>query len=145
MKPIVKEIAIVLLTFIIIVLGFGIILYDYIPTKQPEITISKYEPSNEVKEALKEIATSETTNVILTYEVTDSDLSVYETTKSYDKGKANPFSSFSSTETTNGGVTTNNNNSSNGATNNNDNNSNKNTVNSNENTTNTFYEKNDTK
>ena len=59
MKPIVKEIAIMLLIFIIVVLGFGIILYDYIPTKEVEISELKYEPSNQVKEALKEIATSE--------------------------------------------------------------------------------------
>lgn len=144
MKPIIKEIAIMLLTLIIIVLIFGILLYDYIPMKQVEVSISKYEPSNDVKEALEEIATSETTNVILTYEVTDSDLSVYETTKSYNKGKANPFSSFASediTTTENGGITTNNNNS--GTTNNNNNNTS--SINSEQSTTNTFYEKNDTK
>ena len=142
MKPIVKEIAIMLLIFIIVVLGFGIILYDYIPTKEVEISELKYEPSNQVKEALKEIATSETTNVILTYEVTDSDLSIYESTKSYDKGKANPFSTYSTINTTteSGGVTTNNNNSGTAG-----NNSTASSTNSEQSTTNTFYEKNDTK
>ena len=134
MKSVIKEIAITLLIFVIVVLALFIVVYDYIPTADTEITISKYEPSDDVKEALEEIASSETTNVILTYEVTDSDLDIYETTKSYDKGKANPFASFgeggASTET----VTDNNNNSNNGTTNNN-----------NENKTNTFYEQDNTK
>ena len=109
MKPIVKEILITLLLFIVILLVFGVLLYDYIPLNQVIPKVSEYHASDEVKKELKEIAVEDTSNVILTYEITDSDLGVYETTKSYDKGKANPFSSYNGQTTTTGSGVTNNN------------------------------------
>lgn len=110
MKPTIKRVLIGILLFVVILLFFGVLLYDYIPLNQTIPSVSEYEAPEEVKAQLKEIATEDTSNVILTYEVSDSDLGVYEDTKSYDKGKANPFSSYMSNS---GSVTSNN---ANGAT-----------------------------
>lgn len=151
MKPNIKEISIFVLVIIAILLLFGVLLYDYIPINQVIPTISEYDAPNEVKEQLKEIATEDTSDIVLTYEVTESDLGVYENTKNYDKGKVNPFSSYSSEQTTETqtGVTTNNSNGSSNSQTTNLNNQgstqSSTTSNNSSKNTNTFYEDNGTK
>jgi len=134
MKPVVKEISIILLVSIAVLLVFGILLYDYIPLNHVVPTISEYKVPEQVKEQLKEIATEDTSDIILTYEISESDLGVYENTKSYDKGKVNPFSTYSSGQADNA---TNDTSGQQSTTQNN----NGNTSNSSQNT-NTFYEDN---
>lgn len=92
-KSIIKEILIILFLAVAIVLLLGIILYDYNPTsKTVPSKVEAYVLPEEVHEELNETLTvSETQSIIKTYKVDGHDLKVYSSTKSYDKGKPNPF------------------------------------------------------
>ena len=93
-KTIAKEAGIVILLLIVIALILGILFYDYIPTnKTVPIKIEAYTLPDDIKEELKS-STTEEQNIVRTYYVDSSDLSVYESTKDYDKGKANPFGDY---------------------------------------------------
>ena len=116
-KKVIKEIGLVLLLLIAIILVFTIIFYDYIPNnKTVPVKIQAYNIPEDIQNELKESFT-EGENIVKTYYIDDTDLNSYESTKDYDKGKANPFADYSTENTQNNE----NNNSSN---NNNSNNSN---------------------
>ena len=90
LKSVIKEIFIILLLSIAILLILGILFYDYIPINKVVPEKEAYTTPEEVKNEIdEEIAESE--KIEVTYEVTDSDLNVYEQTGSYSEGKANPF------------------------------------------------------
>jgi hypothetical protein len=99
-KSIIKEIAIVLLLLAVMILIFGIIFYDYIPTnKTVPAKVQAYQPSNEIQNELKDSLNTETQNIVKTYTIDSSDLSLYESTDNYDKGKRDPFYSYNTTAT----------------------------------------------
>ena len=105
-KDVVKEIVIALLLLVVIVLLFGILLYDYFPKSVTvPAKIQAYELPQEVQEELKETMEQESQNIIKTYYIDSSSLSVYEYTDSYDKGKVDPFTSYK-TETSNSSQST---------------------------------------
>ena len=95
MKSIIKEIFIILLLCIAICLIFGIVFYEYIPnSKVVPSTVEAYVTSNTIKDEIsQEIVNYPKQNY--TYEITNSDLTLYKELDSYDQGKANPFSTYS--------------------------------------------------
>ena len=109
-KAIIKEVFIMLLLCVAIVLVFGVIFYDYIPTNKavPNKLEAYVTPENIQEEIDEEII--EMNKVEVSYEITESDLDLYKQTHSYTPGKRDPFSA--STENTNntGGNNTGNNN-----------------------------------
>ena len=109
-RAIIKAIFIMLLLCVAIVLVFGVIFYDYIPTNKavPNKLEAYVTPENIQEEIDEEIM--EMNKVEVSYEITESDLDLYKQTHSYTPGKRDPFSA--STENTNntGGNNTGNNN-----------------------------------
>lgn len=92
MAKIIKEIIIMLLICLISMLVLAVVLYDYIPNRKVVAEITQYETSEEINTQLADDIDSEEKEVVLTYEVTSSDLSTYESRNEYVPGKANPFS-----------------------------------------------------
>lgn len=108
-KTIIKEIFIFLLLLLAILLVLGILFYDYIPNNKTVPTALKpYELTEEVKEELNATMNNSSENIVKTYYIDSSDLSVYASTKDYNKGKANPFEDYTATNTTTTTNTTNN-------------------------------------
>lgn len=102
-KNIIKEIIIVLLLILAIILILGILLYEYVPNNKIIPQQVSYTTPENVK---NELATSENiddSQVIVTYEVTASDLTNYKKTKDYVSGKKNPFESITQQNSTSGG------------------------------------------
>lgn len=92
MKKVMKEIIIMLLLILAIFLVLGIFFYDYIPMNKVVPKVQQYEAPNNVKEELTEsIDETQNTMAPIVYEITDQDLTLYEKTKDYQKGKVNPF------------------------------------------------------
>ena len=107
-KTIIKEIFIFLLLLLAIVLVLGILFYDYIPnSKIVPVALKPYELTEEVKQELNETMSSSSENIIKTYYIDSSDLSVYASTKDYNKGKVNPFEDYTATDSTTSPNTTN--------------------------------------
>ena len=119
MKNVIKEIAIMLLLLAAIILGLGVLFYDYIPSSKVVPTVLEYKTPNNIKEELSETITNNTEEVLVTYQVDSKDLKVYEKTKDYNAGNPNPFSYYTTqTNTSNNGNNTNNTNTSSNTTNN---------------------------
>ena len=109
-KSIIKEIIIVLLLCLAIMLILGILLYEYVPiTKTLPNEVSYTTPDN-VKQELLSSSDVDDTQVIMTYEVNQEDLNNYRRVQDYVPGKANPFSSYESTDTNNDNNSSSNNN-----------------------------------
>lgn len=99
-KTIAKEAGIVILLLVAVILVLGILFYDYIPNnKTVPAKIEEYALPQEVKSELEE-SMSEEQNIVRTYYIDSSDLSIYEASNDYDKGKANPFADYSADITT---------------------------------------------
>lgn len=125
-KTIAKETGIIILLLIAVALVMGILFYEYIPNnKTVPAKIEEYTLPQEVKNELEE-SVSEEQNIVRTYYIDSSDLSIYEASNDYDKGKANPFADYTSDTDENNTTNTNNNNNSN-KNNNSNTNSNQNT------------------
>lgn len=107
-KKIIKELIILLLISLAILLILGIVLYDYLPNNKVIPEVEEYQKSAEMQEALTSAKAEESTKVVLTYEITNSDLNMYEKTKEYVAGKSNPFEEYTeeTNESTNGNTTT---------------------------------------
>jgi len=99
-KSIIKEIIIIMLLLLAVILALGVLFYDYIPTNKLVPSIDTYTTAESVKAELNEQVTNEET-VLVTYEITESDLSTYAKTNQYKKGKANPFSTYEDPEPVN--------------------------------------------
>lgn len=112
-KSIAKEIIIGLLLCLAILLVLAVMMYSFIPNNKVIPEPIKYSAPEEVKKVLDEAAT-DSSQVILTYEVNSSDLSLAQRTNDYNPGKVNPFSSYQVQQatpseggnTTTGGTTT---------------------------------------
>lgn len=107
MKSILKEILIIVLLCCAICLILGVVFYDYIPTnKVVPSTVEAYKTSNTVKEEInQEVVDYPKQNI--TFEITDSDLELYEQENNYNSGKANPFATISSNVITGTNTSTN--------------------------------------
>ncbi|MBO4815590.1 MAG: hypothetical protein J5507_01270 [Clostridia bacterium] len=99
-KIILKETGIVLLLLVAIALVLGIIFYDYIPNNKTLPTkVEAYAFPEDVKEELSESIDNLEQNIVRTYYIDSDDLSLYESTNDYNKGKANPFAATGATTT----------------------------------------------
>lgn len=100
MTKLIKEIIIMLIICLITMLVLAVALYDYIPNRKVVAEVTQYETSQEIETQLADDIDSEEKEVVLTYEVTASDLNTYESKNEYVPGKANPFSA--ATQSVNG-------------------------------------------
>lgn len=108
-KSILKEVFIMLLLCVAIILILGVIFYDSIPSnKVVPNKLSAYTTPENIQSEIEETIT-EMNKVEVSYEITDSDLSLYRQTHVYTSQKPDPFSASTSTNTTNpsGGTQTN--------------------------------------
>lgn len=128
-KTIIRETIIILLLCLAIILVLGVVLYNYVPANKVVPQEVSYSQSEEVKKAIQESADAENSQVILTYEIDETDLDNYEKFKDYKPGKTNPFSQVPSetqnttgdnSQTTAGNQTTTNSSTSSNTTENND-------------------------
>ena len=90
-----KEIIIVLLAILLSMLILAVVLYDYIPNRIQSKETVTYSATDSVKELLQDPVAEDNSNIILTYEVTSTDLTNYEKAKEYVPGKQNPFAAYS--------------------------------------------------
>lgn len=98
-KTIVKETGIVILLLIAVALILGILFYEYIPTsKIVPVKVQAYTLPEDVQKELKETMSSSEQNIVRTYYIDSTDLSLYESTNDYDKGKQNPFQDYTTIE-----------------------------------------------
>lgn len=102
LKNIFKEIIIILLLLVAIVLVLGVFLYDYIPTSKVVPTIEAYQAPESIKNELEETIQENELQTIVTYEIDQTDLTMYEKGKDYNKGKANPFDATTTAPTNTG-------------------------------------------
>ena len=115
-QTIIKETGIVILLLAVIALIIGILFYDYIPNnKTVPAKVEAYAFPADVQEELSESLKDEEQNIVRTYYIDSDELSLYESTNDYDKGKVNPFSQVTTTAT--GDNTTSNNNTNSSSTN----------------------------
>lgn len=97
-KTIVKETGIVILLLIAVALVLGILFYEYIPTsKTVPVKVQAYTLPEDIQNELKETMSSGQ-NIVRTYYIDSTDLSLYESTNDYDKGKQNPFQDYTIAE-----------------------------------------------
>ena len=106
MAKYIKEFAIILGACLIGMLVCAGGLYQFLPARKEVPEIVKYQPSNEIQEALADNIDTQDENVILTfeqgeYEVTSRDLNTYKNENIYIPGKSNPFAAASSDVTGN--------------------------------------------
>ncbi len=107
-KNIFKEIIIILLLCLAIILLLGILLYDYVPMTKTIPNAVSYTTPDDVEQELAEADSIDESQIIMTYEVDSTDLNNYKRIQDYKPGKANPFSSYETTQNnaTTGNTTT---------------------------------------
>ena len=117
MAKAIKEIIIMLLICLVTMLILAIVLYKYIPNRKVVPEVVTYTATEDVQDLLNDnIDTkSDSDNVILTYELTSSDLKNYQSTNTYVPGKSNPFAAVDSSTTVAGTRTSSNGNSNSGS------------------------------
>lgn len=91
-KVIIRETIISLLVCLAILLILSVLLYNYIPANKVVPESVEYTPSAEIKNQLNTEVEDNYSEVLMTYEVTASDLENFERTNEYNPEKANPFS-----------------------------------------------------
>lgn len=107
-KTVIKEIFIFLLLLVSVVLVLGVLFYDYVPNNKVVPTALKpYQLTEDAQEELDKTINSSSENIVKTYYIDSSDLSVYASTKDYNKGKVNPFEDYTKESQTNSTNTTN--------------------------------------
>lgn len=99
-KTIIKEIIIMLLLCLAIILLLGILLYDYVPMAKTIPNPVSYSTPDNVKKELADAVGVDESQIIMTYEVDSTDLNNYKKTQDYKPGKANPFSSYEASAST---------------------------------------------
>lgn len=97
-SKIIKEAMIVLIACLVAILLFAVILYGFIPNRKIVKEIKEYKTTDQVSEQLSDKVDAENEQVVLTYEVTKSDLNNYKITDDYVPGKVNPFSELTTKE-----------------------------------------------
>lgn len=99
-KGILKEIIIILLLTLGVILLLGVLLYEYVPMNKAIPEQVSYTANEEVRTALEEKQANDTEEVILSYEVTSTDLKNYQRVNEYQAGRKNPFASINAGNTT---------------------------------------------
>lgn len=92
MLRILKEIIIYILIIFLIVLVFGILFYEQLPSNKLVPVKDDYALPEKLETVLQDTLTAEEEKeVIVTYAVEESDLDKYEDIDQYNPGKINPF------------------------------------------------------
>lgn len=99
-KEVFKQILIGILIVLLIALVLAIIFYQFIPTNKVIPTdVTAYQTPESVRAEINENVTEqEFTSVNEVFEITDSDLSIYQAKKSYNPGKSDPFKEYTSND-----------------------------------------------
>ncbi len=100
MSKVIKEIIIMLLICLVTMLVLAILLYRYIPNRKVVPEVTTYVATEDVQTLLEDDVDSDEgkDDILLTYEVTSSDLKNYQATEDYVPGKANPFGPYNAEE-----------------------------------------------
>lgn len=99
-KSIVKQVIIILLACVAILLALALVLYQYVPSnKVIPSKVEAYSAPENIKAEISESTQQELNGQIEMYEITDSDLDMYKSTKSYNPGKSDPFAPYSENTT----------------------------------------------
>ena len=118
-KKIIKEIIIVLLLCLAIILILGVLLYDYVPMAKIVPEPVSYNTPQEIEQELLQSTEIDQSQIIMTYEIDNTDLNNYKRIQEYKPGKTNPFSSYETQQeevTENGSTNGNTNSSTSGGT-----------------------------
>lgn len=94
-KVIIRETIIALLVCLAVLLILSVVLYNYIPTNKVVPETVEYAPTKEIQTQLSSSVDDNSSEILMTYEVTAQDLDNYERTNEYNPGKANPFAAAS--------------------------------------------------
>ena len=98
-KTIIREAIIALLVCLAVLLILSVALYNYIPTNKVVPETVEYSPTKEIQSQLNSAVEDNSSEILMTYEITAQDLDNFERTNQYNPGKANPFANV--TEQTN--------------------------------------------
>lgn len=98
-KVIIRETIITLLGCLAVLLILSVALYNYIPSNKVVPESVEYSPSKEIKTQLNAEVQENPDEILITYEITASDLDNFERTNDYNPGKSNPFAPVSDTPT----------------------------------------------
>ena len=82
-------------------------MYEYVPASKTMPNEVSYTTPSDVKEELLSSADVDDSQIIVTYEVNQDDLNNYKKVQNYKPGKANPFDSGETTDSSNATNTTN--------------------------------------
>ncbi len=94
-KTIFKEVLIILLVCVAIILLMAVIFYNYIPTnKVIPAKVTAYKLPQNVEDIINETTVDSLNMTTVNYTIDNSDLNRYEEAKSYNPGKADPFSEY---------------------------------------------------
>ena len=107
-KNVLREIIILLLLTLAIILLLGVLLYEYVPMNKVIPETVTYTATDETRKAIEEQSAQDDGTVVLSYEVTSTDLKNYKKVNDYKAGRKNPFSAASSDTTGSTGTTSNN-------------------------------------
>lgn len=113
MLKVFREIFIYILLIALIVLVFGIIFYEQLPSNKIVPGKVEYSVPEKLEEELEQsLETEEEQEVLVTYTIEEDDLDGYQEADKYNPGKVDPFSDYNEgTGNTNGSLDGNNNNS----------------------------------
>lgn len=94
-KVIIRETIIALLVCLAVLVILSVVLYNYIPSNKVVPETVEYSPSKEIQAQLKANVEDNSEEILMTYEITASDLDNFEKTNEYNPGKVNPFAPYS--------------------------------------------------
>ena len=91
-----KEFAIYILIIALIVLVFGILFYEQLPSNKLIPVKDDYALPENLENVLEDtLSTEEQSEILVTYTVEESDLDKYEDSDQYNPGKIDPFADYS--------------------------------------------------
>jgi len=94
MLKVLREILIYILLIALIVLVFGIIFYEHLPSNKTVPGKVEATLPEKLEEELEQTLAEEEQEVLVTYTVEEDDLDRYEDSNQYDPGKIDPFSEY---------------------------------------------------
>lgn len=97
-KKVFKEVIIAMLLCLAIILVLGVVLYSYVPANKTLPDKVAYTTPERVEDELTTASGADTDEIVLTYEVDNSDMSNYENINSYNPGKSDPMKPFQQTK-----------------------------------------------
>ena len=99
-KEVIKQIIITVLTCIAIVLLLMLVLYQYVPSnKIMPSKVEEYKVPENIKAEMEKTESEELANTEEMYEITDAELDKQKSRQSYNPGKSDPFSDYTTGQT----------------------------------------------